>query len=308
MTREELLEKDSQQVIERCERIAKNLYALGENEDINEITDLLLDSPDTKEHAKKSIRETGRRFFLFTYPSDGLKIKGYISFVPNSHENPLLILLRGGNRLFGLMNPASDLSCFKNYTVIATAYRGGVSEGIDEFGGDDVNDVNNLINYFPELQNKLSMYFLPKSTYILGGSRGGMEMFLALARFPELQNKVDKIVSLSGLLNLNECIKWRSDMKKMFQEDFGLNSENEQEWIKLRNPMEVVDQINTNIPILILQGTDDIRVSVEEGYGFVKKLEENGNSVTYIEVPGGDHCLGNQPSRVDLIADWLENN
>jgi dipeptidyl aminopeptidase/acylaminoacyl peptidase len=62
-----------------------------------------------------------------------------------------------------------------------------------------------------------------------------------------------------------------------------------------------------NLPLLILQGTDDLRVSLQEGYHMIEKLKANGNPVTYIEVPGGNHCLKNQLNTIDLIADWFES-
>lgn len=305
-SREELLEQDSKAIIERSEKIASQFYSLNENEDIKEITSDILNSDLTKEPIKQLIISTGRRFFLFRYPSDGFQVKGYISFVPDPSENPLLLFLRGGNRIFGLSHPASDISCAKHYTVIATIYRGGVSEGVDEYGGEEVNDVGNLMRYFPTLQQKLGISFHPSNTFMLGGSRGGMEMFLALGRDPELQSQIKKAASLSGLLDMNENIRSRDDMKQMYVDDFGLSLENQEEWIAKRNPIESVSRIRSDLPFLIIQGSEDIRVGLVEGYNMVKKLEENGNPVTYLEVPGGDHCLNNQPKRVDLIVDWFE--
>jgi hypothetical protein len=72
-----------------------------------------------------------------------------------------------GNRTFGLMHPATDFTCAHSYTVLATIYRGGVSEGTDEFGGAEVNDIHNLMEYFPALQEKIGVYFSPKKTFIL---------------------------------------------------------------------------------------------------------------------------------------------
>lgn len=308
-TREEILKEESQNLLEKSLRIAAQFYSLEEGEELKEITDSILQSSETKESIKQLILTTGRRFFLFTYPSDGFQVKGYISFVPNSSENPLLIFLRGGNRMFGLMHPATDFTCSKNYTILATAYRGGVSEGIDEFGGNDVNDVHNLLNYFPVLQEKLRIQFTPKKTLILGGSRGGMEMFLALARSPSLQHQITKAASLSGLLDIRECIAYREDMRRMFIRDFGLvPGKNEDEWIAERDPLTHTSSLRKDLPILILQGTDDLRVSLNEGYHMVKALKDNGNPVTYLEIPGGDHCLANQPNRMDIIANWFEND
>ncbi len=64
--------------------------------------------------------------------------------------------MRGGNRMFGLMHPA--YASIKNYTVLTTTYRGGVSEGTDEFGGNEVNDVVNLVKYLPVIEEKRLSY------------------------------------------------------------------------------------------------------------------------------------------------------
>jgi dipeptidyl aminopeptidase/acylaminoacyl peptidase len=306
-SRQEILKEEGKGVYEECLRIASQFYSLEEGEELKEITEAILISSDTKDSIKQTITTTDRRFFLFNYPSDGYQVKGYISFVPNSIENNLLVFLRGGNRIFGLSHPATGITCIKDYTVIATAYRGGVSEGIDQFGGDEVNDVHNLLLFLPTLSEKLELHFHPKNTYILGGSRGGMEMFLALGRSPFLQQQVTKAASLSGLLDIEEMMIYREDMKQMFIRDFGLiPGENEESWIHLRNPINSVPNLRMDLPFLIIQGTNDLRVSLNEGYHMVAKLQENGNPIDYIEIPEGDHCLSNQSNRMELIADWFE--
>ncbi len=275
--------------------------------DLKDITEEVLSSPYVKEAQKKCILNHQRRLVVFTYPSDGLKIKGLISFVPDPQNHPLLVFLRGGNRIFGIPNPANPLLCLEQYTVIATLYRGGVSEGTDEFGGNDVNDVKNLIDFMPELENKLNIQFLNKKKFMLGGSRGGMQMFLALARFPELQASFSKIISLSGLLDMRQCMAFRPEMEDMFIKDFGLvKGVNEEEWINKRDPLLTADRILPKLPILIIQGTHDKRVSLEDGHHMVDKLQNNGNQVSYWEIEGADHCLNNIEEREELILNWLE--
>lgn len=283
-------------------------YEMPADVESKDITDDLLQSPYVKDAQKKSIQHLNRRIFVFIYPSDGFKIKGLVSFVPDPQNHPLLVFLRGGNRIFGILNPGSDLMCFDQYTVISTMYRGGVSEGEDEFGGNDVNDVKNLIQFIPELESKLNLNFQNKKAYLLGRSRGGMQMFLALARFPDLQNRFSKIVSLSGMLDMRQCIASRSDMEEMFIKDFGLEKGlNEEEWINKRDPLLTVDHIQSQLPILIIQATDDNRVSLEQGYHMVSKLQMAGKNVTYWEIEGAKHCLSNIEERVDLILQWLED-
>lgn len=306
-TRQEILKEEAEQILTLSRKIAKQFYSLDKGTDLKEITDVLLTSEDTEEPIKEIIRSTGRRFFLFTYPSDGFQVKGYISFLPDAQENPLLIFLRGGNRRFGLMHPATTYTCSHHYTVIATTYRGGVSEGTDEFGGAEVNDVHHLVEYFPTLQEKIGVYFSPKKSFILGVSRGAMEILLALNRSASLQRQVTKAVALCGLLDLQECMEDREDMREIFIKDFGLEpGKNEEAWVAHRNPITNVSNIRKDLPILIIQGTDDLRVSLSEGYHMVDVLEQQGNQVTYLEVQGGDHCLVNQPDRMETILNWLE--
>lgn len=303
---QKLIKAEEEKSEEWFQEIAK-FYQFPEGEDIQEITQTLLDSPLIKDSRKKTIQESGRRTFIFNYPSDDLKVKGVISFIPNPEENSTLILLRGGNRIFGIQNPGMDLMNLGKYTVISTTYRGGVSEGVDEFGGNDVNDVKNLIEYIPELQKKLGILIQSEGMYMIGRSRGGMQLFLTLGRFPELQSRFSKVVSLSGLLDMRNTINTRADMKEMFIKDFGLiENANEEEWINHRDPVLTVDAISTNLPILIIHGTEDIRVSREEGYNMVSKLQAHGNLVTYWEVEGADHCLDNTPDCAQRIQNWLE--
>lgn len=297
------LEEENEEIEKKSARIA-SLYHLEMGQSFKEITQEVLDHPETKEKAKERIREYNRRIYLFTYPSDGLQIKGYVSFTPLSEGQPLLLLLRGGNRQFGLLNPGADLGTYQNYMTLATTYRGGVSEGTDEFGGADVNDVKNLVEFIPELEKHLGMTFSPSQMVMLGCSRGGMEMFLALSRFPKLQDQVSKVISLSGILDIRSQVRERPDMKEMFTDDFGFTGT--EEWLNRRNPILTIPFIKTSLPLLIIQGTNDQRVSLSEGHLMVEKLKKNGCSVAYWEIEGGDHCLIGKEDRMDLIAQWIE--
>ncbi|HEY2811177.1 MAG TPA: hypothetical protein VGJ00_07315 [Rhabdochlamydiaceae bacterium] len=303
-TQQEVLKEESKLILERSIKIAERFYVMADEEDLREITDDILASRETSDLLKECIMRTQRRFFLFRYPSDGFWVKGYVSLVPEPLTNPLLILLRGGNRIFGLANPANDFSCVRNYTVLATAYRGGVSEGADEFGGDEVNDVENLIRYLPQLEQKLALQLAPSSVSMLGVGRGAMEMFLALGRSSFLQNYVSRAASLSGVLDMPAWMRHREDVRHMFVRDFGLiPGVNEEQWIQRRNPLNAVPLIKKDLPFLIIQRTRDTRAAPEEGRTMFKKLQENGNCVEYWEVSDGDYCL---KKRMEWIADWFE--
>ncbi|NGX39448.1 MAG: hypothetical protein KR126chlam1_00777 [Chlamydiae bacterium] len=283
---------------------AADLMKKVEGKGLLEITEDLLKSEDIEKETKEKIKASNRRIVLFEYPSEGLMVKGYVSFVPSCKDKPLLVFLRGGAEYVNLKHPANSTSFIEDYTVLSTTYRGGVSPGRDEFGGRDVNDVDALIDFIPTLEKKLEASFSANKKYLLGWSRGGMEMFLALSRFPKLQNYFDKAVSMSGLLDLPEFLKNRPDMGKMLEQGLGFPLKGEA--LKMRNPIDQISTLTTALPILILQGTKDKIIMVKEGREMIKALKKKGMSVDYIEIEGGNHCLENIPNSLKLVSDWLE--
>lgn len=242
-----------------------------------------------------------QKIFLFTYSSGHLKIKGLLSFVPNPSDR-LLVFLRGGNRIFSITNPGSDWVCTGSRTVVTTTYRGGVSEGIDQFGGEDVADVKNLIDHLPMLGKTFGLN-LTLPTTLLGSSRGAMEMFLALTRYPYLQERFEKIISLSGLLDLRNTIATRPDMVKMFKEEFGIGDIDEESWIKQRDPLLTASKVKKNLPIQIIQGSDDKVIDLTQGHRMAEQLQQHGCNVTYKEIKGGEHCLANLKNRTHLVLE-----
>ncbi len=268
------------------------LYEMPENVDFLDITE------------KLSVKALNRRIVLFRYPSGPYMVKGLFSFVISYSPKPVLVYLRGGNKLFSIENPANDWTCCEDYTVLTTTYRGGVSEGVDEFGGSDLEDVKALIDFIPRLEKEFGVQIGNQKKTLIGSSRGGMQMFLALAKYPELQDRFEKIISLSGLLDMQDIFRTREDMVEMFEDEFGLvRGMNEEEWISQRNPILVASKIKKDLPIVIIQGTADAKTSQEQGLHMVEELQKNGCNVTYKEVSGGNHCLKNIPNRTQLVLE-----
>lgn len=306
---------EEEKLLEENERIAEDsdeiirLYQLNDHELWRDITQEVLESSNTSSNAKDSIVKHRRRIIVFSYPSEGLKIKGFLSYTPDPKTHPLVILFRWGNQTFALMNPGLDLATYGDYTVISSTLRGGVSEGTDEFGGADVNDMKSLMDYIPVLARRLKIEINPHCTFMIGPSRGGLEMFLTLSRYPELQNRVTKVVALSAILDLHRQIHDRTaDMQPMFEQAFGLTHLNKDQWITHRDPLSSISLIKKTLPILIVQGGRDPRISLKEGYRMRDALKKSGHDVSYWEVPTGNHTLANIPTAMGTISDWLERN
>jgi len=115
------------------------------------------------------------------YLSDNLKVNGYIVQPKKKGQYPCVIWNRGGVKEYGALNMIRVLAMLgklakEGFVVIATQYRGnGGSEGQEEYGGAEINDVLNLIKVLEDIPNadtsKIGMF---------GGSRGGMMTYIAL--------------------------------------------------------------------------------------------------------------------------------
>ncbi|MBD3414898.1 MAG: prolyl oligopeptidase family serine peptidase [Candidatus Aminicenantes bacterium] len=129
--------------------------------------------------------------FQMTYLSDGLKIKGFLVVPKKEGKYPCIIFNRGG---FGELGKIDDKLLFfllallssKGYVIICSQYRGSVgSEGKDEYGGADINDVVNLIpalGYVNKADtSRIGMY---------GVSRGGMMTYIALTKTKKIKAAV----------------------------------------------------------------------------------------------------------------------
>lgn len=190
-------------------------------------------------------------------------------------------------------------------TVVLGTHRDAVSEGIEEYGGSDVNDVYSLSLYLPVLASRLGIAVDEEKKFLIGPSRGGMQLFLALAKFPELQEQFKKCVSLSGLLNTEiSALKnpgWAEKMAARFQFD------GSQEWLDKRNPVLALPRIaKKELPFLIIQGTADAKICLDEGYSMLRAMKEHGFiNVSYWEVFGAEHTLKNCPEYIGLIRCWL---
>lgn len=239
----------------------------------------------------------------YTYLSDGLTIAGFM-WVPKNIDRslPLIVWNRGGTGEYGstgeligtaYTTTACDLA--KNGAiVVGSEYRGGVgSEGNDECGGADLHDVVVL----KELVDTLP-FIATTQALVAGVSRGGMMSYQLAAKMKWVKG----IISLSGTTDLVTSAKEDPGMNEVFKKAFGGSIKE----MEKRSAVYFYNEIPKDLPILILHGTKDERVSIEQVRALDTRLEESGHSVEYHEFPQGDHGFYNHsPYRkeVELILE-----
>lgn len=222
-----------------------------------------------------------------TYLSDGLKVKGYAAYPKNLEEKkyPCIIWNRGGYEESGAIDAFNARGIYGQiaswgFVVFASQYRGNSGgEGKEMLGGDDVNDILNLIplaNDFPQADSNI--------WGIEGWSRGGMMTFLTLLKKPDF-----KCAVLSGAIsNIKKYAENNSNQKKLYKKIFG--EENYNSEIEKRTIINFADKL-PKIPYLLMHGASDETVPAEQSLELSKKFLQLNIEHKLIIFEKGDHFL-----------------
>ncbi len=241
-----------------------------------------------------------------TYLSDGLKINGYLAFPSDKSKiYPSIIWCRGGFGEAGVIDSFNAQGIFGQlagwgYVVFASQYRGNAgSEGKDEFGGNDINDVLNLIPLAEEIN------IADKNIWgIEGWSRGGMMTYLALTK-----TKLFKAAVVTGAVANLRCNADESNfMNNFYSRIFGnLGSESFNNKCYNRSVINFAEKICKTTNMFVIHGAADNRVLPHDSLEMAAKLIENGNNIRLLLLDNGDHFLKNHRKEVDRQRkEWFE--
>lgn len=238
--------------------------------------------------------------YKFNYLSDGLKIEGYLS-IPLSVEKTqapgkCVMFNHGGNRQLGKLenNTLAPICAVSGRIVIASQYRGcGGSEGEDQFGGDDLNDVFKLI----DLCEKHFSFIDMDDFCVIGASRGGVMTYPAARK----DSRIKRIIALSAVCDLFESYEARDDMKTVLKETIGFTPEEKPEEYKKRSAVYWADEIK--VPVLMFHAKQDKQVTYSQAESLYEKLKDN-TDCTLITYDDDSHAEV-KPEDYQTIRDWL---
>lgn len=243
--------------------------------------------------------------YWITYLSDGLKIKGMLVEPKDSTQTyPCIIYNRGGNRDFGSLIVAHGAITLgrlakEGYVVIASNYRGnGGSEGEEEFGGSDVNDVISLIAALNDVPiadtQRIGMY---------GWSRGGMMTYIALTKTDKI-----KAAAVGGAVSDNfASIVDRPEMERDVLAQLIPNYEQlKEEELTKRSALFWADKFSKDVPILLLHGNADWRVKPEQSLKMALEFEKYRVPYRLIMFEGADHGISEHKEEVnEQVIHWF---
>lgn len=241
-----------------------------------------------------------------TYLSDGLKVTGYIAYPKDDTQKyPCIIWCRGGVGNAGAIDRFTARGIFGQlanwgYCVFASQYRGNDGgEGHDDFGGDDLNDVLNLIPLADEIPQA------NKDVWgIEGWSRGGMMAYLTLTK----TNLFKAAVVLGGIANLRCNSEESRFMRRLYEQTLGNYEQAEfKNRCETRSIVNFPEKLSRTTPMLIIHGNNDERVLPHDSIDLSYKLLDLKIPYRLVMLEGGDHFLKSHRKEVDeMRKNWFE--
>ncbi|PWI31620.1 peptidase [Flavobacteriaceae bacterium LYZ1037] len=245
------------------------------------------------------------KIYAISYLSDGLKVNGFLVMPKQTGTYPCIIYNRGGNRDFGALKIAQAAIFLgevakEGYVVIASQYRGNAgSEGQEEFGGKDVNDVTILPEVLEEIEEadtqRIGMY---------GWSRGGMMTYIALTKM----NNIKAAVVGGAVSDSFSTIKDRPGMETgVLAELIPDYEENKDIELNKRSAVKWADTFSKHVPILMLHGNADWRVKPEQSLNLALEFEKYRIPYRLIIFEGGDHGITEYRQEVkNQVINWFD--
>ncbi len=242
------------------------------------------------------------------YKSDNNKIEGFIIQSKfNFKKLPVLIYCRGGDNLGktkeGKKKDDKYYLFFKDkifsdlvengYIIFASNYRGSnFSTGKDEFGGDDINDVINLLPIIKKYK-----YSDEKNINFWGHSRGAMMALLAINKMN--YKYINSVILTGGFYDFN-VIKSRSNYFKFLQSHLNLSKDE----LNQRSAINFTESFKQ--PLLIIHGREDKAVNTSSSIRFSDKLKKQNKVFKLIIYPDMKHDFSPNLEEVNIqIINWL---
>ncbi|MCO4798140.1 MAG: S9 family peptidase [Colwelliaceae bacterium] len=241
----------------------------------------------------------------FKYNVDGLVISGYV-IKPKSNEKklPVLIYNRGGNGNYGSVVFGSMMHNLfpianEGFVIIGSQYRLSRTKGVllDEFGGKDVNDVTALLDYIPSIngadEQRIGMF---------GASRGGMQTHLAVKKVKNIK----AIATIAGATDLIKELDFRPAMENVYAKRIPDYDKNKVAELEKRSVLNWVSELSPNIPILLLHGENDKRVSVKNSIVLAAALSKNNIPHKLVLYPDDNHGLMQNKEKANKeLVNWF---
>jgi len=240
---------------------------------------------------------------------DGTRIPAYLTLPAEGARNlPLVLLVHGGPHARDTLDFdwwASFLSS-RGYAVLQPNFRGSTGYGASweqagrrQWGGLMQTDVEDGVAAVVR-----AGIADPTRICIIGASYGG---YAALAGATLTPDRYRCAASIAGVSDLNEFLRQRqattggqSITADWWRISIG-DREEDRERIRGVSPSNLADRVR--IPILLMHGTDDTVVPIQQSRRMLDRLRDAGKDVRFVELRGDDHWLSDAETRIRMLRE-----
>jgi dienelactone hydrolase len=255
----------------------------------------------TKEVYERSISDDQFEFLKLLYASDGLSVVAYV-YKPRKVDTalPTIIFNRGSyahQDLAPVLVPYFHRLAKEGFVVIAPMYRqtdGG--EGKDANGGDDLNDLLNLLPLVQSLP-----YADARNIFMTGESRGAMMVFQAIREaFPMRAAAV-----WGGFTDMRPLMEAQPALVAYAAKNWpGFDADEPEADIRRRSAIFWPEEFH--VPILLMHGESDRSIPVEHTLNLARELQKHNRLYGLIIFADDNHVLSrSQLERDRASLQWF---
>lgn len=189
------------------------------------------------------------------------------------------------------------------YLVAASQYRGVTSAqdaapSPDQFGGDDVRDVTNLLRIASSLPGVDR-----DNLFMVGQSRGAIMTFRALRQTPF---PIRAVAVYSGVYDLHDLLESRPAFEQLFELLIPDYRKQRKAELDQRSVTRWPEQLPPRTGVLLLHGGDDERTPLASARKLAAELNRLGRPHKFIVYPGESHFLdGVRPEVREETLRWF---
>jgi dipeptidyl aminopeptidase/acylaminoacyl peptidase len=208
------------------------------------------------------------------------------------HKVPALVWVHGGPGGQSLVNFSNQIQFLVNhgYAVLAVNNRGSSGYGKAFYKMDDKkHSEGDLEDCVYGKKWLASQTFIDSNKIAIeGGSYGGCMVLTALAFYP---NEFKAGVDLFGVANWLRTLRsippyWESARKALYDE---MGDPNGPDSVMLKRTSPLYNYEKINKPLIVFQGSNDVRVLPVESEEIVAGVKKNGVPVEYVVYPNEGH-------------------
>jgi dipeptidyl aminopeptidase/acylaminoacyl peptidase len=241
--------------------------------------------------------------------ADGLAMQGILTLPPGREAKnlPLVVMPHGGPQARDYLSFDWWAQAFasQGYAVFQPNFRGsnGLGRafrdaGFGEWGRKMQTDISDGV---AELVRQGLVD--PKRACIVGASYGG---YAALAGVTLQQGLYRCAVSYAGIGDLNALLGYEeqkfgveSAATRYDHRFLGVNSRDDSS-LRALSPQKLAG--HADAPVLLIHGRDDSTVPIAQSLNMRDALKSAGKPVEFVQLPGEDHYLSSQATRVQMLA------